>query len=388
MTMKALTEPTAVSARQQTAVVLSALLSGQRAKHESELRRLGFEVDTRDFPKSYNFDAYDVIFIVREHADTNAGNLAERAATASGKPWFRLTKKTSHATWESVRAYARRLGLTPIGDSDTHPPSLSGKGFATAFAEALEKKSEDIEWEDLAKEYEAAAQAANAKYEVAEAEVRELRKRLADAEGAGSSTAAQREAIRRELALAKGEAERLTKEVAALRDANRAILTDRDDAVRARSQLKRDYERAIDERNQQSATVRRLQEELKTAREELQELREEKPDVDEDYELEIDELKKKLHSKENMLTLARKERDDAKAAVVGLQDEVDRLGREAAAERMKRAFPSAPTTVPAGKRLVPANIVATVERLWALVGDGVLEADEAMEKILAQLKGD
>jgi hypothetical protein len=389
MTMKALTEPAAraTPARQMRAVVFTALNVGQRSKHENELKKMGFEVDMRDFPRAYNLDAYEVIIVVKDHADNGDKDRAQDAAKRAGKPWFWLTKKLSNPTWIALQDWARRQGLTPVADVDSHPPSFAGRSFASAFTEHMERKVEGLEWEDLAREYEQAALAAAAqtkaaqeRYEAAETEVKELRKRLATSAEDGNSTAAQREAFRRDLALAKGESERLAKETAALRDSVRALITDRDDAVRARDRMRRDYDGVAASRDQQTQAVRRLQDELKTAREELQELREDVGSGDPELEAENDDLRKKLHSKDSMLTVVRKERDERTAALRGLQDEIDRLTREL---KSKAAL-----SVPAGKRLVSANLAATVEKIWSLVGDGVLEADEAMEKILAQLKGD
>lgn len=386
MTMRELAR---AETRMMRGVVFTALSQvGQRAKHENELRKLGFEVDTRDFPKTYNLDAYDVVFICKDHAFDSDKTNAEAAAKKSGKPWFRITKKTSNPTWDAVAAYARKLGLQPRPDVDSHAPTFTGRSFAEALGDHLAKKGDAAEWEDLAKEYEqqalSAKQAvadAEARYTAAEAEIKELRKRLQLSADDGNSTAAQREAYRRDLALAKGEADRLAKEVVALRDSNKAIIADREDAIRARSAMRKDYERAVEQRDQQTSSVRRLQDELKTAREELAELREGGDDSGM-----AGELQKKLNSANTMLTRARRERDDLAdtikriqehlkerdRVIVGLQEEIDRRVRE----------------TPVGRSAANPNMAATVEKIWSLVGDGILEADEAMEKIIAKLKGE
>jgi hypothetical protein len=366
MTMKVMT-PAGTSAKQMRAVVFSALQSGQRAKHENELRKLGFEVDTRDFPRTYNLDAYEVVIVVKDHAfDSDKAN-AEAAAKKAGKPWFRITKKTSNPTWDAIRDWAVRQGLTPIPDGNSHEASFTGRSFASAFTEHLAKRADAGDWEDLAREYELQAQTcatqtkeALAKYEAAEAELKEVRKRLQQAVEDANATAAQREAVRRDLVLAQGE-------VARLRDSVSALGSARDTA---------------------QSNVRRLQDELKTARQELQNLRD-NGSSDESLEAELEvlhltleEMTKKFKSSDEMLRRARKERDERTDLVRGLQDEIERLNRAI------RDSSSKSGAVPAGKKLVPANIVATVERLWALVGDGVLEPDEAVEKIVAQLKGD
>jgi hypothetical protein len=39
--------------------------------------------------------------------DSDKSN-AEAAAKKSGKPWFRITKKTSNPTWDAVAAWAKK----------------------------------------------------------------------------------------------------------------------------------------------------------------------------------------------------------------------------------------------------------------------------------------
>ncbi len=243
-------------------------------------------------------------------------------------------------------------GLEPRPDVDSHPPSFTGRSFAEALGDHLAKRGDAGEWEQLAHEYEQQALAcaaqtkeALAKYEAAEAEIKELRKRLQLSADDGNSTAAQREAYRRDLALAKGEAERLSKEVIALRDSNKVLLVDRDDAVRARDRMRKDYDRAIGQRDQQTQSVRRLQEELKTAREELVELRERGSDDGDSVE-----LQKKLNSANMMLTRARRERDELSEQikqrdriVVGLQEEIDRRAREHVKSARRRKSHEAPS---------------------------------------------
>lgn len=346
MTMtRGLIAPSATAKKTMRGVIFTVLISGQRHKHENELKRLGFDVESRDFPKSFNLNAYEVIFIVKDHAPNNEQENAEKAARLSGKPWFRITKKTSNPTWEAVKTFARKQGLAPVEDADSHEPSLSVKPFAVAgiagFGEYLAKKADADDWAKLAGEYETAAKAAEERAEsletmwkAAEVDLKEMRKRLQTAIEDANSAAAEREALRR-------ESERLGSLLAAKATGRKAVA-------------------AVDD-----GVLRRLQDTdtlLRQARAERNEVKE--------------ELAKRMK-------LGSQEQAEAKKIINGLQDTIDELTKTLAAKPTSTAL-----AAPPGKKLVPANIVETAEKLYSLWEDGVLDIEEVWQKLMTQLKGD
>lgn len=339
MTMtRGLIAPSATAKKTMRGVIFTVLISGQRHKHENELKRLGFDVESRDFPKSFNLNAYEVIFIVKDHAPNNEQENAEKAARLSGKPWFRITKKTSNPTWEAVKTFARKQGLAPVEDADSHEPSLSVKPFAVAgiagFGEYLAKKADADDWAKLAGEYETAAKAAEERAEsletmwkAAEVDLKEMRRRLQTATEDANGAAAQREALR-------AEVERLQKEL--------MVLT-------AAKAIGRKAVAAVD-----------------------------------------GDVQQRLRDTDTLMREARAGRDAvktelaaAKKAISGLQDTIEELTKTLAAKPTSTAL-----AAPPGKKLVPANIVETAEKLYSLWEDGVLDIEEVWQKLMTQLKGD
>jgi hypothetical protein len=328
--------PTSGGKKTMRAVVFSILVTGQRAKHENELRRMGYDVDTRDFPKTYNLNAYDVVFIVKDFVSVGDKENAEHAAKQAGKPWFWLTKKTSNPTWEQARKFAKDHGLTPVEDVDSHEPTFTAKPFAAHLAEYMDHKTDVEEWEEFAKQCELQSKAEKeradsleAQSKVLEDELRELRKRVQAAAEDSNNVAAQREALR-------AEVERLQKELAQLTAARTA----------GRKAMAEDQQRRL-------ADTDKLMREARDER---------------------DKVKGELA--------------DTKKLVRGLQDQIDKLEKQLAAKPPMVMATSSSSAIPSGKKLVPANIVQTAEKLWSLFEDDVLDIEEAWQKLLQQLKGD
>lgn len=345
------------AARTMRGIIFSALQSGQRPKHENELRRMGFEVETRDFPRAYNLAAYEVVFVVKDHADNADKDRAQDAARRAGKPWFWLTKKLSNPTWEAVAGWAKKQSLTPVDDTDSHEPTLSSRTFADALAD-FEKKEDADDWAKLAGEYEEAAEAARqrakeieALWKQSEADLKDLRARLRTATEDANATAAQREALR-------SEVERLQKELTTLTTAKSV----------GRKAVERVDETAAARLRDTDTLMRQAREERDAVKAELATAKKECMQALKAADARTDLLKQ------------------SGAVIQGLQDEIDKLNKQLKGGAFVDGEQQ--NAVPPGKRLVPANIEQTAEKLWSLWEDGVMDIEEVWAKLMAQLKGD
>jgi hypothetical protein len=315
--------------------IFTELLPIQREKHERMLREMGFEPVTREFPRiepKFHNGEFVAVVVVAEHCDRPSDPVrVQLAAKKAGIRCFGVTKKEAGAGWNNFRTWAEGLGLAPNtpGDEEEKPPATEEAPAPASIAAPVHvivpsKLEREVEtWQQLATE-------ADEKMNLAEAELKKTRAQVRDLETELKSAINVRDAARRNAGVFKADLYKAQTEA---------------------SNVRKLLEETISARDAATKRLHDAQAELKTSREELQQLRESGGGA------EIGELKRQLHSKDVMLTKARKERDEARE------------------------------TIRTAQAPIAAKLSDVADRLWKLVEDDVLDAEDAFGKLVEFAKG-
>ncbi len=157
------TNTTPATGRHPRALVVTALVTRQRAGHEAQLRALGLTVESRDYPRHGgvpNMGKYDVVLVVPDHCPHHgAPNIIQDAARAAGVPFFFAPKKTSDAAWDLIEAWCNEHADPP---DHAATPATGVEVVASAplarsvqaEAKADRATADAAEWAALAEEYE------------------------------------------------------------------------------------------------------------------------------------------------------------------------------------------------------------------------------------------